>query len=79
MRLVMRRGLALVSAALVPGLALAYAAALALQSLLIGVTPGDLPTFLAAIATVVVMAVAGTLLPTARALSVNPVTAIRSA
>ena len=79
MRLVMRRGLALVGAALVPGLALAYASALALQSLLIGVTPGDLPTFLAAIATVVVMAVAGTLFPTARALSVNPVTAIRSA
>ena len=66
-------------AALVPGLALAYASALALQSLLIGVTPGDLPTFIAAIATVVVMAVAGTLLPTVRALSVNPVTAIRSA
>ena len=79
MRLVMRRGLGLVSAALVPGVALAYASALALQSLLIGVTPGDLPTFIAAIATVVVMAVAGTLLPTVRALSVNPVTAIRSA
>ena len=45
MRLVMRRGLVLVAVALVPGLALAYAAGLALQSLLIGVTPGDLPTF----------------------------------
>jgi predicted permease len=78
-RLVMRRGLVLVAAALVPGLALAYASGLALQSLLMGVTPGDLPTFAAATATVVVMAVAGTLLPTVRALSVNPVTAIRSA
>ena len=78
-RLVMRRGLVLVAVALVPGLALAYAAGLALQSLLVGVTPGDPPTFAAVTATVTAMAVAGMLLPTLRALSVDPVTAIRNA
>ncbi|MEP6593997.1 MAG: ABC transporter permease, partial [Acidobacteriota bacterium] len=75
--MVMRQGLGLVAAALIPGLAIAYGAALALQALLVGVTPGDLPTFAAATATIVVMACAGTLLPTLRAVRVDPVTAIR--
>jgi predicted permease len=76
--LVMGRGVTLVAIGLVPGLALAYAAARALQSLLTGVTPADPVTFAAASGLTALMAVAGTLLPTLTALRVNPLTAIRS-
>jgi ABC-type antimicrobial peptide transport system permease subunit len=77
--MVARHGVVLVGAALIPGLAAAYAAGLALRSLLIGVTPGDVPTFAAAAGTIVVMMVAGTILPTLRALRVDAATAIRQA
>ncbi len=79
MRLVMRRGLALVErrARSRPGARLRVRARSPVTpDWRHSQRPADIP---AAIATVVVMAVAGTLLPTVRALSVNPVTAIRSA
>ena len=76
--MVMKQGFALTAAGLVPGLALAYAAGRSLQSMLIGVTPGDRVTFAAAIALTVLMALVGTLLPTLRALRVDPIRAIRS-
>ena len=41
LRMVMRQGLLLVAAGLVPGLALAYAAGRSLESLLAGVAPAD--------------------------------------
>jgi putative ABC transport system permease protein len=68
----------LAAAGLLPGIALAYVAARWLQSLLVGVTPADLPTFAAAVLLTIVMAIAGMFLPTLRAVRIDPVVAIRS-
>ncbi|HEY3381812.1 MAG TPA: ABC transporter permease [Vicinamibacterales bacterium] len=77
-RMVMGQGVALAAAGVIPGLAIAYAAGRAMGSLLAGVEPGDAPTFAAAAALCVVMTLAGSLLPTLRALRVDPVAAFRS-
>jgi putative ABC transport system permease protein len=77
-RMIGRHGLVLLAAGLVPGVALAYAAARALDSLLIGVRPGDLPTFATAVAVTTMMAVLGTLLPALRAVRIDPLRAMRS-
>ena len=76
--MVMARGLLLVGAGLLPGLVFAYLAGRSLQTLLLGVPPADLPTFATVIALTMLMALAGTLLPTLRALSIDPITAIRA-
>jgi putative ABC transport system permease protein len=76
--MVMTHGVRLVAIGLVPGLLLAYVAGRSLQTLLIGVTPADVPTFATVTALTVVMALAGTLLPTLRALRVDPIKAIRA-
>ena len=76
--MVMRQGVVLVAAGLVPGLALAYAAGRGLESLLAGVAPADLPTFAIVVGLTMLMTLAGTLLPTLRALRIDPLTAIRS-
>ena len=76
--MVMARGLLLVGAGLLPGLVFAYMAGRSLQTLLLGVPPADLPTFATVIALTMLMALAGTLLPTLRALSIDPITAIRA-
>ena len=76
--MVMKQGVVLVAAGLVPGLALAYAAGRSLQALLVGVAPSDLLTFISVIGLTLLMALAGTLLPTLRALRIDPLTAIRS-
>jgi putative ABC transport system permease protein len=76
--MVMKQGLGLAALGLVPGLALAHAAGRSLESMLIGVTPADGATFAGAITLTGVMAVVGTLLPTLRALRVDPIKAIRS-
>jgi predicted permease len=76
--MVMTRGVRLVAAGLLPGLLLAYFAGRSLQSLLIGVTPGDVPTFAVATGLTLFMALAGTLLPTLRAMRVDPINAIRA-
>ena len=49
----------LVAAGLLPGLVLAYVAGRSLQTLLIGVTPADLPTFAAVTGLTLLMALAG--------------------
>jgi putative ABC transport system permease protein len=64
--------------AVVPGIALAYAAGRWMQALLVGVTPADLATFATAGALAIVMTIAGTLMPTLRALRVDPISAIRT-
>jgi predicted permease len=76
--MVMRQGAVMVGAGLLPGLVLAYLAGRSLQTLLIGVTPGDVPTFAAATGLTLVMTVAGTLMPTLHALRVDPIKAIRA-
>jgi predicted permease len=76
--MVLKQGVVMVGAGLLPGLALAYVAGRSLQALLIGVTPGDIPTFAAVTGLTLLMTLAGTLLPTVRALRVDPIKAIRA-
>jgi predicted permease len=77
-RMIVRGGLLLAAAGVVPGLALAYVAARAMQSLLAGVEPGDIATFGAATVLCVAMTLVGSLLPTIRAIRVDPATALRA-
>jgi predicted permease len=76
--MVMKQGAVLVGAGLLPGLALAYVAGRSLQTILAGVTPADVPTFVAVIGLTLLMTLAGTLLPTLRALRIDPIKAIRA-
>jgi hypothetical protein len=68
----------LAAAGLIPGIALAYAAGRGLRGVLAGVPPADPMTFAGAIALTVAMVVAGTLMPTLRAVSVDVIRAIRA-
>jgi len=68
----------LAAAGVIPGVALAYAAGRAMQALLAGVPPADVPTFVTAVGLSAVMTIAGTLTPTLRALGVDPISAIRT-
>jgi predicted permease len=76
--MVLRQGMLLSVAGLLPGVALAYAAGRAMQSLLAGVKPADTVTFAAAVALCLVMSLVGSLLPALRAVRVDPLTVIRS-
>jgi putative ABC transport system permease protein len=76
--MVAARGVQLVAVGLALGVALAYYAGRWLQALLAGISPLDLSTYGAAIGLTAVMALAGTLLPTLRALRVDPIKAIRA-
>jgi putative ABC transport system permease protein len=76
--MVMARGLWLAVAGVIPGIALAYAAGRSLQALLVGVTPADARTFLAVGALAFVITLLGSLVPTLRALRVDPITALRA-
>ena len=76
--MVVKRSAWLSIAGVAPGIVLAYAAGRWMQALLVGVTPADAPTFLTVGALAVVMTIAGTLMPTLRALRVDPITAIRA-
>jgi putative ABC transport system permease protein len=76
--LVLRRGLLLAAVGICAGLALAYATGRAMQSLLFGVSPADLPTFAAAAGLALVMTLVGSLLPALRAVRVDPLDAVRA-
>jgi predicted permease len=78
LRMIMRQGVWVALAGVVPGLALAYVAARLMQALLAGVQPGDLPTFLSAAGLCLVMTLAGSFLPALRAVRIDPMTAIRT-
>jgi predicted permease len=78
LRLIMSEGVALAMAGIALGAAAAYAAARTMESLLAGVKPDDPRTFLAAIAVVLAMTVAGSLAPAIRAVLVDPIAAIRA-
>jgi putative ABC transport system permease protein len=60
------------------GAGLGYAAGRAMQSLLAGLNPGDAATFATAIALAVALTLAGSLIPTARAVRVDPAVAVRA-
>lgn len=73
-----RRSLRLTVAGVVPGVLLAYLSGRSMEALLFGVEPADLLTYACAIVLAAVMAAIGSLLPALRALSVDPMTALRS-
>jgi len=76
--MILRNGVWVAAAGVVPGLALAYAAARSLEALLAGVEPGDLATFSSAAALCLVMTLVGSFLPALRAVRIDPMTAIRT-
>lgn len=76
--MVMRQAAMLAIAGAIPGAALAYWAAVAMQALLAGVRPADIGAFAAAIGFCVAMTVIGSWLPAWRAVRVDPITALRS-
>jgi predicted permease len=78
LRIVLQQSVALAAAGVVLGVGLAYVAGRAMQALLVGVTPGDAVTFLAAAGLCLLMTVAGSLAPSLRALRVDPIAAIRA-
>lgn len=78
LRLVLRPALALAATGVALGLAFAYGAGQSLQAILAGVSPRDAVVFLTAVAVAFAMTLAGGLLPTLRALRVDPLTAIRA-
>jgi predicted lysophospholipase L1 biosynthesis ABC-type transport system permease subunit len=76
--MVLRRGALLAAAGAILGAALAYAGGRAIQSLLAGVSPADLPTFLAAIGLSLAMTFLGSLFPALRAARLDPAAVIRA-
>jgi len=76
--MVMRRGLVLATTGVVIGVVLGLGAGRALSSVLAGVSPTDPPVFAGAIGLVLVMTLAGCLIPAVRAVRVDPITAIRT-
>ena len=68
----------MVASGLVPGLIIAAFVGRTLQSLLAGIAPFDVQTFGAVIVLTMLMALAGTLIPTLRAVRVDPIKAMRT-
>ncbi len=76
--MMLSRSVVLAIAGIVPGIAIAYAAGRSMEALLAGVPPADAVTLSGAVGLALVMTLAGTLLPTRRALRVDPITALRA-
>jgi predicted permease len=76
--MIVRRSVLLAAAGVIPGIALAYAAGRSMEALLAGVKPADVPTLLAAVGLSVAMTLIGSVMPTLRALRVDPITALRA-
>src|SRR5262249_18666621 len=76
-RLVMAQALRLTGLGLGVGLALAYALTRFMQAVLFGVRPDDPPTFVGVTVILALSAAAAVWLPTARAVRVDPVVALR--
>ena len=78
LRMVVRRSVLLALAGVVPGVVLAYVAGRSMEALLAGVKPADAPTLLAAVGLSALMTLIGSVMPTLRALRVDPITALRA-
>jgi predicted permease len=76
--MVIRQSALVTVAGVIPGAAMAYAAARAMQALLAGVRPDDAPTFAAAIGLCVAMTLLGSWIPAWRAVRVDPIVALRA-
>ncbi len=76
--MVLREGGAMATAGAAAGLAVAYLAGRAMEALLFGVRPGDIGTYAAAVGLVLLMTVAGCLVPAMRAARVSPTEALKA-
>jgi predicted permease len=76
--MVMGRSAVLALLGVTIGIAVAFAAARSMQSLLAGVEPGNVTVFAAAVGLSLVMALAGSILPAWRAVRVDPLVATRA-
>ncbi|MEO8138981.1 MAG: ABC transporter permease [Gemmatimonadota bacterium] len=76
-QMVLRQGVWLAAAGVLPGIGLAYLAGRAMESLLFGVRPTDAATFSATVALCVMMTLVGSLVPVMRAVRVAPATVFR--
>jgi len=77
-RMIMSQGMKLALVGIVPGVSTAYAAARGMRALLFGIEPADPATILGTVALVVVVTLAGTLLPALRAVRLNPVLVLKA-
>jgi putative ABC transport system permease protein len=77
-RLVVREGMLLALGGLVPGVAIAFAAAWGMRALLAGVQPDDATTFGVAVALCATATMAGSLWPARRAARLDPTAALRA-
>jgi predicted permease len=77
-RMIFADGMRLAVVGLVPGVLGAYAAARGMSALLFGVAPSDPVTFAAGVAVALLMTLAGSLVPTIRAVRVSPMSVLRS-
>jgi len=75
--LVMKQGAAMVAIGLVAGLITAFALTRLMASLLFGVTPTDLPTFLGVTLLLAAVALAACYVPARRATQVDPIQTLR--
>lgn len=78
LRMFLRQGFALGIAGVAAAVPLAYAAGRAMEPLLFGVAPAELPTYAAAAALALAMTLAGSLEPALRAAKVEPAVTIRN-
>lgn len=78
LRMVLRQGTLLAAAGVLLGACLAYAAGRAMQVLLAGVSPADIPTFAAAIVLSLAMTLLGSLFPALRAARLDPAIVMRA-
>jgi len=78
LRLIMKQGSKLVAIGLAFGLAAAFLAARALTSLLFGVKPGDLPTFIGVSLLLALLALLSCAVPSLRATKVDPLAVLRN-
>jgi putative ABC transport system permease protein len=78
LRMIVRRSVMLSLAGVVPGVVLAYVAGRSMEALLAGVAPADAPTMFAAVGLSALMTLVGSVMPTLRALRVDPITALRA-
>ncbi len=76
--MVLKRGIALAAAGLLPGLALAYLSARLMQSLLAGIRPEDAVTFALAAAICLSTTLLGSIVPALRAFRVDPTAVMRA-
>jgi ABC-type antimicrobial peptide transport system permease subunit len=78
LRMIVRRSVMLAVAGVIPGVVLAYVAGRSMEALLAGVKPADAPTMIAAVGLSGLMTVVGSLLPTLRALRVDPIAVLKA-